>query len=274
VPTTTFADSTPIPLIGFGTSSIKGTEAASVVASAIQSGYRLLDTAAQYGNEASVGEGIRSSGVDREEILVTTKVAGGDQGRASTRTGVAESARRLGLRVLDLVLIHWPNPSRGLALETWQTLLDLRAEGLVRHVGVSNFRPEQLQELFDATGQWPEVNQIQLSPALQRHGSVAFHREHGIVTEAWGPLGGRENLGAQYAMIKIADKHEVTAAQVALRWAVDQEIVVIPKSGDPRRQQANLDLSGITLDDEDRALLATLDLGEQHAWDSRAHEEW
>jgi 2,5-diketo-D-gluconate reductase A len=273
-PTTTLPDGSTIPLIGFGTSGIKGTGAAEDIASALAGGYRLIDTAAQYGNEASVGEGIRRSDVDRGELVVTTKVAGGDQGREATRTGVAESARRLGLEQIDLVLIHWPNPSRGLALDTWRTLLDLRSEGLIAHAGVSNFRPEQLQALFDATGQWPEVNQIQLSPALARTEAVAFHREHGIVTEAWGPLGGREGLGEQFAIRKVAAKHGASTAQVALRWAVDQDIVVIPKSSSPERQQANLDLSGLTLDDADRELLATLDLGEDEAWDSRVHEEW
>ncbi|PWH06892.1 aldo/keto reductase [Brachybacterium endophyticum] len=274
VPTTTFADGSPMPLIGFGTSSTKGVEGAEAIARALQQGYRLIDTAAQYGNEAAVGQGLRASGVDPAEVVVTTKVAGGDQGREAARTGVQESLRRLGLERADLVLIHWPNPSRGLALDTWRTLLDLREEGLVAHAGVSNFRPEQLLELFDATGEWPEVNQIQLSPALQRHEAVAFHKEHDIITEAWGPLGGREGLGEQFAIRRIAEKHDASIAQIALRWAVDQDIVVIPKSVSPERQRANLDLSAVALDDEDRALLATLDLGEGTAWDSREHEEW
>ncbi|WP_152353407.1 aldo/keto reductase [Brachybacterium subflavum] len=273
-PTRTLADGTEIPLIGFGTSSTKGVEGAEAIAAALRGGYRLIDTAAQYGNEAAVGEGLRASGLDPAEVFITTKVAGGDQGREAARGGVLESLRRLGLDSVDLVLIHWPNPSRGLAVDTWRTLLDLRSEGLIRHAGVSNFRPGQLQELFDATGEWPEVNQIQLSPALQRREAVAFHDDHGIVTEAWGPLGGREGLGEQFAIRKVADKHGVAVAQIALRWAVDQGIVVIPKSANPERQRANLDLGSVALDDEDRALLATLDLGEDAAWDSRTHEEW
>ncbi|MFC0674137.1 aldo/keto reductase [Brachybacterium hainanense] len=274
IPTTTLADGSPIPLIGFGTSSLKGVEGAEAVRSALENGYRLIDTAAQYGNEACVGQALRSSGVDREEVLVTTKVAGGDQGREATRTGVLESLRRLGLERADIVLIHWPNPSRGLALDTWRTLLDLREEGLITHAGVSNFRPEQLQELFDATGVWPALNQIQLSPALPRQESLAFHAEHGILTEAWGPLGGREGLPEQFAIRRIAAKHGVTPAQIALRWAVDQGVVVIPKSSTPQRQLANADLGGVALDDADRSLLASLDLGEDAAWDSRTHEEW
>lgn len=274
IPTTTLADGTPIPLIGFGTSSLKGTAAVESIAAALRSGYRLLDTAAQYGNEAAVGEGIRASGINASQALVTTKIAGGDQGREQARSGLTESLRRLGAGSVFLTLIHWPNPSRGLAVDTWRTLVELKEEGLTAHIGVSNFRPEQIQELVDATGVWPEVNQIQLSPALQRHEAVAFHREHGIVTEAWGPLGGREGLSAQFALQKVAEKHDATTAQVALRWAIDQDIVVIPKSSDPQRQIDNASLDHVALDDEDRALLASLDLGEQKAWDSREHEEW
>lgn len=274
VPTTTFADGSSIPLIGFGTGGAQGPAGADVIASALRAGYRLLDTAAQYGNETAVGEGLRRSGVDPDEVLVTTKVAGGDHGREAARTGILESLRRLGLERVGIALIHWPNPSRGLALDTWRTLLDLREEGLVLHAGVSNFRPDQLQELFDATGQWPEINQIQLSPALPRPEPVAFHREHGIVTEAWGPLGGREGLAEQFALQRVAAKHGVDPSQVSLRWAVDQGIVVIPKSMSPQRQRDNATLDAVRLDDEDRALLASLDLGEEQAWDSREHEEW
>lgn len=274
IPTTALADGTPIPLIGFGTSSLKGTAAVESIAAALRSGYRLLDTAAQYGNEAAVGEGIRASGIDASKALVTTKIAGGDQGREQARSGLTESLRRLGAGSVFLTLIHWPNPSRGLAVDTWRTLVEMKEEGLTAHIGVSNFRPEQIQELVDATGVWPEVNQIQLSPALQRPEAVAFHREHGIVTEAWGPLGGREGLAEQFALKKVAEKHDATTAQVALRWAIDQDIVVIPKSSDPQRQRANATLDQVALDDEDRSLLASLDLGEQKAWDSREHEEW
>lgn len=274
IPTTTLADGTAFPLIGFGTSSMKGVEGARAIGAALRSGYRLIDSAAQYGNEAAVGQGLRDSGVDPDEALVTTKIAGGDQGREAAREGYLSSLRRLGLDRAALVLIHWPNPSRGLALDTWRTLIDLKEEGKALHIGVSNFRPEQLQELIDATGVTPEVNQIQLSPALARTEAVAFHREHGIVTQAWGPLGGRDGLSAQFALQKVAAKHGVEPSQVSLRWAIDQDIVVIPKSQDPERQRANASLEAIRLDEEDRTLLASLDLGEDAAWDSREHEEW
>ena len=274
IPTTTLADGTPFPLIGLGTGQPKGPAGAEVVAAALREGYRLVDTAAQYGNETAVGEGVRRSGVDLDEVLVATKIAGGDQGRAEARVGFQESLRRLGLDRVALLLIHWPNPSRGLALDTWRTLIDLKEEGLAQHIGVSNFRPEQLQELFDATGVWPEVNQIQLSPALPRQEALAFHREHGIVTEAWGPLGGREGLGEQFALRKVAEKHGVSTSRVILRWAIDQDVVVIPRSSNPERRRENATLDQLVLDDADRTLPASLDLGEETAWDSREHEEW
>lgn len=274
IPTTTYADGGELPLIGFGTSSLKGRGGADSIAAALRAGYRLIDTAAQYGNEAAVGEAVRTSGLDAEQVLVATKIAGGDQGREQARAGYLESLRRLGADSAHLVLIHWPNPSRGLALDTWRTLIDLKQEGLAAHIGVSNFRPDQLQELFDATGVWPEVNQIQLSPALQRSEAVDFHREHGIITQGWGPLGGREGLAEQFVMRKLAQKHEATISQIALRWALDQGIVVIPKSSDPQRQLDNATVDHVALDDADRSLLATLDLGEDAAWDSRVHEEW
>ena len=273
IPTTNFADGTPVPLVGLGTYGLQGNPGADAVAAALQQGYRLLDTAAQYNNETAVGEGIRRSGVARDEVLITTKVAGGSHGRAATRTAVDESRRRLGVDTIDIVLIHWPNPSRGLTVETWETLVQLKEEGAITHVGVSNFRPEQLTELHDATGMWPAMNQIQLNPALARNEAVEFHAEHGIVTEAWGPLGKREGLLDQLVVHKIAAKHGVDPRQVVLKWIVDRGIVVIPKSKNPERQASNATFN-FELDDDDRALLASLDLGEEHAWDSREHEEW
>lgn len=273
IPTTHFADGTPIPLVGLGTYGLQGNPGADAVAAALQQGYRLLDTAAQYNNETAVGEGIRRSGVARDEVLITTKVAGGSHGREATRTGVDESRRRLGVDTIDIVLIHWPNPSRGLTVETWETLVQLKEEGIITHIGVSNFRPEQLTELHDASGVWPAMNQIQLSPALARTQAVEFHAEHGIVTEAWGPLGLREGLLDQLVVHKIAAKHDADPRQVVLKWIVDRGIVVIPKSKNPQRQASNATFD-FELDDDDRALLATLDLGEECAWDSREHEEW
>lgn len=263
-----------MPALGLGTSGLQGPEGAAIVSQALADGYRLIDTAAQYNNETAVGAGLRDSGVARDEVVITSKVAGGSQGREATRTGVNESLRRLGVDYVDLMLIHWPNPSRGLATETWKTLLDIQSEGLVRTVGVSNFRPEQLAGLHQATGVWPAVNQIQLSPALARRDAVAFNAEHGIVTEAWGPLGTREGLLDQFVLRKIAAKHCTTPATVALHWGILQGYVVIPKSKNADRLRQNLSVTDIELDSEDLSAIATLDLGEDAAWDARTHEEW
>lgn len=274
IPTVPLSSGGTIPQLGIGTSRLQGREGADAIADALRAGYRLIDTAAQYNNETAVGVGLRDSGVHRDEVVLTTKVAGGSQGRDATRTGVAESLRRLGVDHVDIVLIHWPNPSRGLAVETWTALLDLQSEGLVRTVGVSNFLPEQLLELHGASGVWPALNQIQLSPALPRHDSVAFHRDHDIVTEAWGPLGTREGLLDQFVLRTIAAKHDVTPALVALRWGVQQGYVVIPKSSSLERQRENLRVADFALDAEDMQALETLGLGEEDAWDARTHEEW
>lgn len=274
IPTVRGGNDFEVPLVGFGTSGVKGIEAATAVEQAARAGYRLFDTATQYGNEASVAHGLTRSGVAREDVIFTTKVAGVDQGRELTKKAIGTMLERTGFDYLDLVLIHWPNPSRGLALETWQQLIQARDEGTVRHIGVSNFRPDQLTELHEATGVWPELNQIQLSPALPRQEAVRFHAEHDIITEAWGPLGGREGLGDQFAVRRVAEKHDRTPAQVILRWIVQQGIVAIPKSAKPERQIANASIFDFTLDDDDIALLASVDLGEENAWDSRRHEEW
>lgn len=274
IPTTRLADGSELPLIGLGTYPLLGEAAVHAVSSAIGLGYRLIDTAQQYNNEAAVGEGIRRSGVDPDELVVTTKVAGGSQGRGRTRASVELSLERLGLQRIGLVLIHWPNPSRGLATQTWEDLIALREEGLVAHIGTSNFRPEQLAALEEATGVRPEVNQIQLSPAAHRTEAVRYHDEHGIITQAWGPLGHREGLGEQWLLQRIALRRGATPAQVCLRWAIDRGIVVIPKSGDPQRQRTNADIAGIRLSEEDRAQLALLDRGEEFVKDSREHEEW
>ena len=221
-----------------------------------------------------MGEGLRASGVPRDQVFVTTKFQRQWHGRESVRTACEGNLRRLGLDYLDLLLIHWPNPSRGLAVETWAEMLELQAEGLVAHVGVSNFVAHQIEELHAATGVWPVVDQIQLSPALARTELRAFLAARGIVAQGWRPLGGHEQPMGQIITGKIARRLGVDVSQVVLRWAVQQGIVVIPSSGNPTRWHANADLFGFELTDADMADLATLDLGEAAAWDSRTHEEW
>lgn len=274
IPTTTWADGSPLPLVGLGTYKLNAKDGVRAISHALEAGYRLIDTAAQYNNEATVGEAIRASGVDRHDIVVTTKVAGGSQGAALTRMGVEMSLARLGLDRIDIVLIHWPNPSRGLAEETWQALIEMRHKGLIGHIGTSNFRPEQLQRLEDATGVRAEINQIQLSPVLARWEAVEYHRSAGILTQAWGPLGMREGALEHPVIQEIARELSTTPEQVCLRWAVDRGVVVIPKSADPARQIRNASLGDVIISDVQRARLDSLDMGEECAWDSRTHEEW
>ena len=274
IPTIPLHDGGQIPLVGTGTLFAKGNELADGLAEVIRDGYRLLDSAAQYANEGAVGEAIKRSGVPRDQIMITTKIAGNDQGKGLTRRGLTESLRRLDTDYVDLLLIHWPNPSRGLAVETWAEMLELQAEGLVRHVGVSNFLAHQLTELHEATGVWPVLNQIQLSPALARTELREFLDEHQIVTQGWRPLGGAEKPMEQIIVGKIADRLGVERSQVVLRWAVQQGAVVIPSSSKRDRWRSNAELFDFELTAQDMVDLATLDLGEDAAWDANSHEEW
>ncbi|HEY7015258.1 MAG TPA: aldo/keto reductase, partial [Streptosporangiaceae bacterium] len=263
-----------IPVLGLGTYPMNGGAGTAAMAQAISLGYRLLDTAALYGNERAVGEAIRRSGVARPELFVTTKLRGGDHGREKTRAAVSGSLDRLGLDYLDLYLIHWPLPRLGLYVESYETMLELAAEGLIRSVGVSNFKPAHIAALVEATGVTPALDQIELSPALPRRETVAYLNGAGVVTQAWTPLGpGRQVLGSA-EVAAIADARGLTPAQVILRWEVQQGIVTIPKSADAERQRANLDIFGFTLDDAEMASLATLDQGEGAAVDSDVHEEF
>jgi len=253
---------------------MNGAAGTAAMAQAILLGYRLLDTAALYGNERAVGEAIRHSGVARPELFVTTKLRGSDHGREKTRAAVSGSLDRLGLDYLDLYLIHWPLPRLGLYVESYETMLELAAEGLIRSVGVSNFKPAHIAALVEATGVTPALDQIELSPALPRRETVAYLNGAGVVTQAWTPLGpGRQVLGSS-AVAAVADARGVTPAQVILRWEVQQGIVTIPKSADAERQRANLDIFGFTLDDAEMASLAALDQGEGAAVDSDVHEEF
>jgi 2,5-diketo-D-gluconate reductase A len=274
VPTRTLNSGYEIPVLGLGTYPMNGAAGTAAMVQAISLGYRLLDTAALYGNERAVGEAIRRSGVGRPELFVTTKLRGGDHGREKTRAAVSGSLDRLGLDYLDLYLIHWPLPRLGLYAESYETMLELAAEGLIRSVGVSNFKPAHIAALVEATGVTPAVDQIELSPALPRRETVAYLSGAGVVTQAWTPLGpGRQVLGSA-AVAAIAAARGVTPAQVILRWEVQQGIVTIPKSADAERQRVNLDIFGFTLADAEMASLAALDQGEGAAVDSDVHEEF
>jgi 2,5-diketo-D-gluconate reductase A len=263
-----------IPLLGLGTYPLNGSAGADAMAHAISIGYRLLDTAAKYENEAAVGEAVRRSGVDRRDLFITTKLRGADHGRDKTKAAVATSLALLQVDYLDLYLIHWPLPRLGLFLESYEAMLELAAEGLIRSVGVSNFKPAHIKTLIDATGVTPAVDQIELSPALPRRPAVDYLESVGIVPQAWSPLGHDHGITTAPGVMAIAAAHGVTPAQVALRWEVQQGIVAIPKSADPGRQLSNLDVFSFSLSNAEIAVLDTFDRGEQLAVDSDEHEEF
>lgn len=274
IPTLELLDGGRIPAIGLGTSKHKGVEGAALFARAIEDGYRLIDTAAQYGNELSVGQGVKDSRVEREQLFITTKIAGGDQGTGATTHGLEGSLRRLGVDYVDLTLIHWPNPSRGLYLQTWEELIKLGERGLTKHIGVSNFLPHQIEELEAQTGVLPVLNQIQLSPIIARKDLRSFHASKAIVTEAWRPLGPVENLLGQVLVENIASEVGKSPAQVVLRWAVQSGILPIPVSSKPQRNAENLQVFDFELSDDHMKALDLLDTSDRFVWDPMSHEEW
>ncbi|MFD9392438.1 aldo/keto reductase [Streptomyces sp. NPDC060000] len=247
-----------MPQLGFGVWQVPDDEAEQAVSTALEAGYRSIDTAAIYGNEEGTGKAIASSGVPRKDIFVTTKLWNSDQGYDSTLRAFDASLDKLGLDYLDLYLIHWPLPSRDGYVDSYKAFEKLLADGRVRAIGVSNFLPEHLKRLVGETSVVPAVNQIELHPHLQQHASREVHTEQGIVTEAWSPLGQGKGLLEVPAIVAIARKHERTPAQVVLRWHLQLGNVVIPKSVTPSRIKENIDVFDFSLDTEDLAAISAL----------------
>ncbi len=252
-----------IPQLGFGTFQVPPGDTAAVVARALQAGYRHVDTAAAYRNERGVGEALRTCGLPRGELFVTTKCWNGDHGREAARRACERSLERLGLDHVDLYLIHWPVPARDRYVDTWRALVDLHADGLARAIGVSNFQPAHLDRIVAETGVTPAVNQVELHPYLQQPALRAHHERLGILTEAWSPLGQGGALLEDPVVAQLAGRHGRTPAQVLLRWSLQLGHVAIPKTVTPARMAENLDVFGFTLDEEDMAALAALDRGER-----------
>jgi len=258
-PTLSLNDGSQIPQLGFGTWQIQEEDASVAVSAALAAGYRLIDTASIYGNETGVGEGILLSGVPRAEIFVTTKLWNNHQGYDETLRACDESLRRLRLDYVDLYLIHWPMPHRGRYLESWRALIKLKDEGRARSIGVSNFQIPHLRRLLDETGVVPSINQIELHPYFQQRPLRVFHAQHEIVTESWSPLGQGGALLRNERVLHIAQKHHKTPAQVVLRWHLDSDLIVIPKSANPGRIRENFHVFDFRLDAEDIDLLNDLD---------------
>jgi 2,5-diketo-D-gluconate reductase A len=262
IPTVTLHDGVEIPQLGFGVFQVPPEDTREAVEGALASGYRHIDTAAAYRNEAGVGAAIAAAGLDRDEVFLTTKLWNSEQGYDSTLAAFEKSLERLGLDRVDLYLIHWPMPSEDLYLDTWRAFERIHEEGRTRSIGVSNFRVEDLERLKGEAEKLPTVNQIELHPSLQQAELRAWHADHGIATEAWSPL-------AQGALLDddtietIAAHHEKTPAQAILRWHLQLGNVVIPKSVTPERIRENIDVFDFELSEDEMAAIARLDAGER-----------
>lgn len=251
-------DGRNIPQVGLGVWQTPDDVAVTAVQAALTAGYRHVDTAAAYQNEKGVGAGLRASGVARDEVFITTKVWNENQGYDNALKAIEGSLKRLQLDYLDLCLIHWPAPHRGLYLDTWRALIKAQEMGQVRSIGVSNFEVEHLDRVIGETGVTPVLNQIELHPRFQQHALRAAHAERGIKTESWSPLG-QGQLLTDPVITQIAARHGRTAAQVIIRWHLDSGLIVIPKSVTPSRIVENFDVFGFALDAEDMAAIAGLD---------------
>lgn len=274
IPTVLLNSGYAMPRIGLGTWPLQGTACMRAVGSAFGVGYRLIDTAAHYGNEEAVGKAIHASGLPRAEVFVTSKLQGRNQGREFTRPGVEQSLERLGLDYLDLFLIHWPMPHLGRYVDTYTELVSLAAEGLIRSVGVSNFESAQLDAIVKATSLVPAVNQLQVSPSHPRHDLVRATQQAGSVVQAWSPLERNSGILENAVVTETAALHHVTPAQVVLRWLIQRGVAPVPQSSNPDRQRLNADVFGFVLTSEEMDAIHRLDRGVPIDQDSDTHEEF
>lgn len=261
-PVTTFNDGNTIPQLGYGVWKVKDDVAEKVVGLAFEAGYRHIDTARIYGNEAGVGRAVANSGLDPKDLFITTKVWNSDQGYQQTLDAFDASMERMGLETLDLFLIHWLQPKQGKHVETWKALVELQKSGRVRSIGVCNFTIEALQEIEDATGVAPAIHQVETHPYFPQAALRDYEASRGIVHQSWSPLGQGSDLLTNQVLADIAAKHGATGAQVVIAWHLALGNVVIPKSETPSRIVENWESLGVTLDDDDIAAINGLDRGD------------
>jgi len=251
-------DGATIPQLGLGVWQVDPGITARVVTDGIRAGYRSIDTAEGYNNERGVGQAVREAGVPRPELFITSKLRNGAHERDKALASFDETMKNLGIEQLDLFLIHWPVPSRDKYVEAWKTLVELRAQGRVRSIGVSNFNQDHLERIIGETGVVPVVNQIELHPRFQQRDKREFHARHGIRIESWSPLGSGRLL-QDPTLEAIAAKHGKSVAQAIIRWHLQEGLIVIPKSVHKDRIAANFDVFDFTLDDEDMRAIAAMD---------------
>ncbi|GAA3609876.1 aldo/keto reductase [Agrococcus terreus] len=261
IPTTTAHAGLSLPVVGFGTYRLKGAGGAEAIEGAIRGGYRLIDSAFNYENEGTVGAAVRAAvaaGTPREELVVTSKLPGRHHAHDAAIATIEESVARTGLERLDLYLIHWPNPGRGQYVEAWEALIEAKERGLVGAIGVCNFLPEHLDRLREATGVLPEVNQVELHPYFPQEEQLAYDREHGIITQAWSPIGRGNDLLEHPEVVRIAQERGATPAQVVLAWAIGRGAVPLPKAASPERQAENLGAVDLLLSGDELAAITAL----------------
>lgn len=251
VPTVSFNDGRSVPQLGYGVWQVEDDVAADVVVQAIEAGYRHIDTAAGYENEGGVGRAVKESGIAREDLFITTKLANGDQGFDSAKKALETSLEKLNMDYVDLYLIHWASPQRGKYLESWKALIELQKEGKAKSIGVSNFPIEQLEEIISETGVVPVMHQIELHPEFQQGELRAYHAKHDIVTEAWSPLGQSGDILKNEVITEIAEAHDADPGQVIIAWHLAIGNVVIPKSVTESRIRENYAALDISLDETD-----------------------
>jgi 2,5-diketo-D-gluconate reductase A len=259
VPFVTLNNGVEMPQLGFGVFLVPADEVVEPVRGALDAGYRLIDTATLYGNEEGVGRAIAESGIPRDDIFITTKVWNSDQGYDRTLEAFDQSTKLLGLDVVDLYLIHWPSPERDLYADTWRALERIYADGRARAIGVSNFHVSHLERILSEGAVVPAVNQVELHPGFPQDELRAFNEQHGIATEAWGPIGRGKGLLDRDEVRAIARAHDKTPAQVVLRWHIQLGVIAIPKSVRPERIRENLDIFDFELTRDDMAALSALD---------------
>ena len=258
IPQRTLNDGLVIPAIGLGTYNLRGASGVQAMTSAIDMGYRLLDSAFNYENEGAVGEAVRRSSVSRDQLFLTSKLPGRHHQYDKALYTIQESLYRTKLDYYDLYLIHWPNPKTDLYVEAWQALIDAQKWGLIRSIGVCNFLPEHLDRLKKETGVMPSINQVELHPYFSQTEQLAYDKENGIVTESWSPLGRANSVLENEVIHQIAEKHGKTISQVILRWHIQLGALPIPKSSSPQRQLENLQIFDFDLTEEDMTQISSL----------------